>query len=114
MFKPSADDIESYIKLPNLMLGDIKSPVIWKAAGNGMIGAGILSGDWLICDLDRQAKDGDIVIAKVNGEMMCRRIFFEEEGIRFRREDGKTPDTITTDCEILAVYSGLIRSSEEH
>lgn len=101
-----------YIRIPEAFYGKTSSKsyaVI--AKGDGMRLAGIRDGDYLIFDSQIEVINGDIVMAKVNGEEMCRRIFREGAGTyRIRKEDGETPDIITSDCLIFGVMVGLSRS----
>lgn len=97
------------VPLPKEFLGKFGDGVVFIADGDGMRNAGIQTGDWLVFDIELQPQDGDIVAAKVNGNMMCRRYFREGEQYRIRREDGCTPDIVTSDCVILGVMIGLLR-----
>lgn len=98
------------IGVPVKLFGDMKDAFIVRADGDGMRNAGILSGDQVIFEKERVPESGDIVAGLVNGTLMCRRIFYEGETIRVRREDGETPDILTTDCVILGVMVGLARN----
>ena len=82
------------------------------AQGNGMINAGIRSGDYLVLDKKLTAKDGDIVAAEVECEFVCRRFFREGRKARIRKEDGRTPDVVTKEFSIFAVYVRLIRTEQ--
>ncbi len=84
-----------------------KNPFLAPASGDGMRNVGIYNGNVLLCDMI-EPEDGDIVIAVVNGEKVCRRFFNEGDVFRFRREDGCTPDVITTDCIICGVVIASI------
>jgi repressor LexA len=45
-----------------------------RARGLSMIGAGILSGDWLIVKCQQEADRGEIVVARVDGEATVKRL----------------------------------------
>lgn len=80
--------------------------------GDGMRNAGINNGDLLICDADRTPENGDIAILILKGKPFCRRVFFEGDMIRIRREDGETPDILAKDpgpYKICAVVIGSMR-----
>ncbi len=104
--------ISTYVHLPQLIFGKASNEsFVVIASGNGMRAAGICDGDYLLVDSQLEAQDGDIVMAKVNGEEMCRRIFLESNNrYRVRKEDGETPDIVTSDCIIYGVMIGLSRS----
>ncbi|WP_028693912.1 LexA family protein [Pseudomonas cremoricolorata] len=71
---PAADHLDRPISLDELF--SLRAPHVYlvKVDGDSMRGAGIHSGDLLIVDRDKQAKHGDIVIAAINGEPMCKRL----------------------------------------
>lgn len=102
-------EVTKRIPVPPELFGKVGEGVVLTATGDGMRNAGIRTGDWLVFDVELQPNDGDIVMATVNGQMMCRRYFREGEQYRIRREDGCTPDIITSDCIILGVLVGLTR-----
>lgn len=104
------DDAMSFVHIPSGIFPSIKDGFIVTVDGNGMVNAGIQSGDHLILDTETDAQDGDIVVASANGQFLCRRIFFEGKQMRLRREDGTSPDVITDDCIIRGVLVGLMRN----
>ena len=53
-----------------------------RVSGDAMINAGIFSGDLLVVDRSMNPKNGKIVVAVLNGEMLVRR--FEKTFNRFR------------------------------
>lgn len=101
------------IAIPVDVFPTLKSGFIVTADGNGMVNAGIHSGGLLIMDTETAAQDGDVVAASLGNQFLCRRIFFEGEHMRLRREDGITPDVVTDDCIIRGVLVGLMRNVQE-
>ncbi|MDZ5601853.1 translesion error-prone DNA polymerase V autoproteolytic subunit [Pseudomonas sp. RP23018S] len=71
---PAADHMERPISLDELF--SLRAPHVYlvKVEGDSMCGAGIYSGDLLIVDRDREAEHGDIVIAAINCEPVCKRL----------------------------------------
>jgi DNA polymerase V len=71
---PAADHLEKHISLDELF--EIRAPHVYlvKIEGESMIGAGIYSGDLVIVDRGREAVHGDIVIAALNSEPLCKRL----------------------------------------
>ena len=47
-----------------------------RVSGNSMVGAGIYEGDLLIVDRSLEPRDGKVVIAVVNGELLVKRLRF--------------------------------------
>jgi len=85
---------------------------LYIADSNGMSRAGIYEGDAIIFDMELTPRDGDIVIANINGEKFCRRFYQEGSQARFRREDGVTKDVVTADYIVFGVMVGLMRKIE--
>lgn len=71
---PAADHIEKLISLDELF--EIRAPHVYlvRIEGDSMQGAGIFSGDLVIVDRSKTARDGDIVIAALNNEPVCKRL----------------------------------------
>ena len=101
-------EVEPYVAMPQALFKG--NNFIMTAAGNGMAGAGIQPGDYLVFRTGITAKSGDIVSARIDGQLCCRRIFMTEDGrVRVHREDGGiTPDFVTDDCQVLGVLRYLI------
>lgn len=98
------------VAIPTSLFGDVGDAFVVRADGDGMRNAGIFSGDKVIFEKNRKPEDGDIIACQVEGTLMCRRVFHEENGYRIRREDGETPDILTSDCVIFGVMVGLARN----
>lgn len=107
---PAGENIEGMVLVDPNFFGDDENMFVLRADGNGMRGAGINHGDLLVFSPDKRPQDGDIVILASNGQQICRRIFFEGQKLRIRREDAKTPDILTDSYSITAVLVGSMRS----
>lgn len=68
--------IEDYISYPLDIPGDYAIPV----KGDSMIGAGIWDGDYISFRLTAAAKPGDVVVARVDGEVTCKYLVIGEDG----------------------------------
>ena len=104
------DQVKKNIPLPPFLFGNVKKPFILQADGDGMKNAGILTDDQIVFEEGSDPNNGDIVVGRFNGNLLCRRVFLEENGIRVHREDGETPDTVTADYTIFGIMVGLMRS----
>lgn len=73
-FGAAADDyMERGIDLNEQLIRNKPATYFFRMNGDAMIGAGIQPGDILIVDKSLQAKNGKIIVAVVNGELMVRR-----------------------------------------
>ena len=71
---PAQDYIEQRIDLNELLVQHPSATYFVKAAGDSMINGGISSGDLLVIDSALTAKQGDIVIAAVDGEFTVKQL----------------------------------------
>ncbi|HGY9633287.1 peptidase S24 [Pseudomonas sp. NC26] len=97
---PAADHLERHISLDELF--DLRAPHVYlvQVEGDSMQGAGIFSGDLLIVDRSREAEHGDIVIAAINTEPVCKRLYGDD------REFGKNRTlSFASSCNQFIVFS---------
>ena len=69
---PADDYIEERIDLNNHLVKHPAATFFAKANGDSMVQLGILSGDLLIVDRAVTPQHGSVVIAALNGEMVCK------------------------------------------
>ncbi|MDR2225425.1 MAG: translesion error-prone DNA polymerase V autoproteolytic subunit [Providencia sp.] len=75
---PAADYMEERINLNSTLIKHPDSTYMLRVEGNSMIDANINDGDVVIVDSALAAKDGDIVIASVDGEFTVKRLAIEQ------------------------------------
>ena len=109
-FLGGIDNYQSVWRLPSELTGKGEGFVM-TAQGDGMNGAGINSGDYLVFHTQTEAVDGDLVLAiKVaTKESMVRRYINVGLGFVMRRENGITPDENADDFVIVAKVMTIIR-----
>ena len=74
-FGAAADDYaERGIDLNEQLVRNKPATFFMRVNGNAMIGAGICNGDVVIVDRSLQARNGSVIIAVLNGEMLIRRL----------------------------------------
>ncbi|MPY09639.1 translesion error-prone DNA polymerase V autoproteolytic subunit [Arthrobacter sp. KR32] len=71
---PAQDWFEDRIDLNRHLVPDITSTYIVRVSGHAMEGAGISDGDELIVDRALRPRDGSVVIAVLDGELVIRRL----------------------------------------
>lgn len=71
---PADDYIEDYLDLNARFITNPAATFIVRATGNSMVGVGIFSGDYLVVNRSLKPKNGDIVIAVVNGELTVKQL----------------------------------------
>ena len=81
-----------------------------KVRGDSMIDAHIADGDYAIIRRQTTARDGDIVVALVDGQEATLKRFYKERGrIRLEPANSSMKPIYSSDVEILGVLVGVIR-----
>ncbi len=71
---PADDYLEGALDLNEYLIKHKAATFFWRVTGDSMIGAGIHSGDLLIVDRSLEPKDGNVIIAVLDGELTVKRI----------------------------------------
>jgi DNA polymerase V len=107
---PAADHLEKHISLDELF--DIRAPHIYlvKIEGDSMNGAGLFTGDLVIVDRGREARHGDIVIAALNGEPVCKRLHHKGRELILQSENTAYPARYVLESDEMTIW-GVVRYS---
>jgi DNA polymerase V len=110
---PADSEITHELSFDELLIQHPASSFFVRTIGNSLIEAGIFEGDILVVDKQLQAKNGQLVIAAVNGELTAKYLAQTSSGAPELRPANKTlkPITITaeTECEVWGVVTGVVR-----
>jgi DNA polymerase V len=111
---PAADHIEKHISLDELF--DIRAPHVYlvKIQGDSMQGAGIYCGDLVIVDRSLDAVHGDIVIAAINSEPVCKRLHRRENEVILMSENRKYPPRHVMEGDELVIWGVVKYSVRDH
>ena len=71
---PGSDFTVRRIDLNDALIRPPQATFVMRAAGDAMAGAGVGSGDVLLVDRAVTPQHGHLVIAKLDGELLCRRL----------------------------------------
>lgn len=71
---PGSDFTVRRIDLNDALIRHPQATFVMRAAGDAMAGAGVGSGDVLLIDRAVSPQHGHLVIAKLDGELLCRRL----------------------------------------
>ena len=71
---PGDDQVEKILDINDLVVQNPSSTFFVRVSGDSMTGAGIFNGDVLVVDRSKEARDGKIVVAAVNGELVVKRL----------------------------------------
>lgn len=110
---PAQDYVERRIDLNELMIQHPSATYFVKAAGDSMAGAGIDEGDLLVVDSARKAKQGDIVIAAVDGEFTVKYLQLYPQVMLKPANKAYTPIIIAGEdkLEIFGVVTYIVKSA---
>ena len=105
----AVDNVDGYFPIPSEYLPN-KQIFMLKVQGESMINAGILDGDMVLVSEQKNAKNGDMVVALV-GDSATVKTFYREDGyIRLQPEnDHMDPILIYDDLIILGKVIGVLR-----
>ncbi|AXO88462.1 peptidase S24 [Pseudomonas parafulva] len=107
---PAADHLEGHISLDELF--DIRAPHVYlvRIEGDSMQGAGIYSGDLVLVDRGREAEHGDIVIAAINTEPVCKRLHRRDGVVILKSENPAYAPRYVLESDELTIW-GVVRYS---
>ena len=71
---PADEYLEGKLDLNQYLIPHPLATFLVRVSGNSMIGAGIHEGDLLVVDRSLEPRDGKVVIAVINGELMVKRL----------------------------------------
>ena len=105
----AVENVDGYFPIPSEYLPN-KQIFMLKVQGESMINAGILDGDMVLVSEQKNAKNGDMVVALV-GDSATVKTFYREDGyIRLQPEnDHMDPILIYDDLIILGRVIGVLR-----
>jgi len=101
---PAQDYYEGPIDLTAMLVTDSAATFIVRAAGNSMTGAGISDGDELLVDRSRTPKDGDIVVAVLDGDLTVKRLRVANHGVTLQAENAEHPDITVPELAELRIW----------
>jgi DNA polymerase V len=76
---PAGDYVENPINMNELLIQRSSSTFLMRFKGNDMLLSGIKHNAILVIDRSLKAKNGDIIVACVEGEFLCREIMITEK-----------------------------------
>lgn len=102
-------NIEENLTLPTSLVGD-SSSFILRVNGESMINAGIFDGDYIVVKEQKDAHNGEIVVALVGDSATVKTFYREKDRIRLQPENDTMEPIYVDDALILGKVTALIRS----
>lgn len=106
---PAEDYIEGKLDLNQHLIPHPLATFFVRVSGDSMLGAGIHSGDLLIVDRSLEARDGTIIIAVVNGELLVKRLNYRHRQPYLVAENPEYPELKITEAMEFQIW-GVVTS----
>ncbi|QOY61489.1 transcriptional repressor LexA [Thermophilibacter immobilis] len=102
-------NVEETLSLPTSIVGD-SSSFILRVRGESMVNAGIFNGDYIVVKEQRDAHDGEIVVALIDDSATVKTFYRERGRIRLQPENDHMDPIYAENPTILGKVTALIRS----
>lgn len=111
---PAADHIEKNLSMDELF--NIRAPHVYlaKIEGESMQGAGIFDRDIVVVNRSLTAVHGDIVIAALNSELICKRLHMLDNICMLTSENSKYPPRHVIEGDDLMIWGVVKYSVRDH
>ncbi|EPJ49128.1 MAG: SOS mutagenesis protein RulA [Osedax symbiont Rs2] len=76
---PASEYTQVGLSLDQHLVADPEATYLCFAEGDSMQGFGIFSGDMLIVCTAAQVNDGDVIVANLNGDFVCKKIDLQRQ-----------------------------------
>lgn len=102
-------NVEETLILPTSIVGDASSFIL-RVRGESMINAGIFDGDYIVVKEQRDAHNGEIVVALIDDSATVKTFYRERDRVRLQPENDSMDPIYVDDPVILGRVTALIRS----
>ena len=110
---PAGNECEKMVEIEGILVPSPESSYMVQVSGDSMRGAGIETGDTLICDRSIEPRDGHIVVAVIDGETTVKR-YRQSDGRRYLYpENDQYPVMNITDRDVV-VQGVVVRGIREY
>jgi len=108
-------DPEASLLVPSSLASDRKCSFVLQVKGESMIDEGILDSDFVVVEEQNEAKDGDIVVAVLDGGLATIKRFYQEKTrVRLEPANSKMRPIFARNVEIKGRVTGVIRKFGEN
>lgn len=104
----AVENIESYFPIPMEFMPN-QDTFMLTVKGESMINAGIFDGDNILVQQQKDARNGDIVVALVDDSATVKTFYKEDGHYRLQPENDSMAPIIVENCEILGKVFGVFR-----
>jgi DNA polymerase V len=110
------DDVPGAVKISLDQALNMRAPGTYlvRVEGDSMQGAGIFSGDILVIDRAREPVRGNIIIAVINSEPMCKRLDYCGSTPVLRSDNSKYPPRYIMEGDEFSSWGVVVSSLRDH
>lgn len=101
---PAQDYFDGEISLDDHLITDRDATFILRVSGHSMTNVGIFDGDELVVDRSKEPRDGDIVVAVLDGELTVKRLRVAASGVVLQAENSEYPDVRVAELSDLSIW----------
>lgn len=101
---PALDFVHESINLQEHLIHDPPATFIARVSGDSMTGTGISDGDQLLIQKGTRPRDGDIVVAVLDGQFTVKRLRLTAAGVLLQAENPEYPDIAVSELSELVVW----------
>ncbi|MDJ1467262.1 translesion error-prone DNA polymerase V autoproteolytic subunit [Cytophagaceae bacterium DM2B3-1] len=94
---PADDYIDRQLDLNDMLIQNKLSTFYLRVVGDSMKGCGIFDNALIIVDKSKRPKDGNVVLAVINGEFTCKRLKIENRKVYLCPENKDYTDILITE-----------------
>jgi repressor LexA len=105
---PAEEELADTMSLDEWLIGNKEATFMLKVQGDSMIEAGIMPGDMVLVERGRTPRDGDVVIAEVDGQWTMKTLRHRSRGVVLIAANAKYPpirpkETLNITAVVVAV-----------
>ena len=111
---PAVDHIEREISMDQLL--NIRAPHVYLVTidGDSMQGAGIYPGDLAVVDRGVEPLNGQVVVALLNNDPICKRLCIRGKDVILMSENPKYPPRYILESDELSIWGVITGSVRSH
>lgn len=105
-------NVTDYFPLPSRFVTGTANHFMLVVSGESMIEAGIMDGDYILVQQQNTARNGDMVVAMIDGfesEATVKTFYNEGDHIRLQPENSTMSPILVRDVKILGIVKGVFR-----
>jgi DNA polymerase V len=111
---PADDHLDDPVDLTRLLVQNPPATFLWRVDGSSMRDAGIYDGDLLVVDRALTPRDGDVVVATVDGERTLKRLSLRDGKPQLSLENSDMPDYELSEVAEVEVWGVVVCNIHFH